>query len=264
MPFSIESKLNHFREQGYVKLGRLINLHTLYDMKRRADAIMMGIVKHREFKYQRIYEGDYERRGLQETKGHKGDTFNYRKITGLEHDSVFKYLVMNPYIYDVIQPLFEGSVSVYRAVIINKPVGSKEYLPWHQDNPTAQRWDLNSTKAYFIWTPLDNATIDSGCLHVIPQSHKRGTWGKDHFPTEEEIEDYHFEKNKVSLEMSAGESVLVNNLTMHKSDINITDKPRRAFSCCYISSKVQNTNTWKTYPEVIRGHHESHYRNTVS
>ena len=245
--------LDFFNENGYLKLGRIISSSLTTALQTRIDNIMMGRVMSNHFRYQLIYSENYEKSGEQETAGHKGATLDYRKIVGLEHDDLFRRLVVNPSVQSVISPLFDGDVSVYRAMFINKPAGSQEVLPWHQDVASAQRWDLDTDRAVFIWTALDDMKKSNGCLHILPGSHKRGAWHDDHFATDTDIADGHFEANQLVLEMEAGESVLLNNLLMHKSDVNTTDQPRRAFSVCYIDAATRNVKTGENYPVFIRG-----------
>lgn len=243
--------LDTFRENGYLRLPQFVLPSVIKSAQRQIDAIMMGDIRSDEFRYQLVYDENYERSGEQETPGHKEANLNYRKITGLEHDEVFNLLVVAPVVRDIMLRLFDGDISIFRAMFINKPAGSQEHLPWHQDVPTAQRWNLDTNRAVFVWTALDEATRESGCLQVVPGSHKRGAWHDDHFPTDEDIALNEFEKNKIYLEMGEGDSVLVDNFLMHKSDINKMNIPRRAFSVCYIDAHAQNTQTEESYPVVF-------------
>ena len=249
---STESKLKEFNDHGYIRLGRLISGRLLLEAQGQIERIMRGRVRGTHLSYQLCYDEDYERSGTQETPEHKGDTLRYRKISGLEHDPLFGYIAVHPFLKNIILPLFDSDVSIFRAVFINKPVGSQEYLPWHQDVPSAQRWDIGAGKAVFVWTAINDATKESGCLQVIPGSHKRGAWHDDHFATDADIRDNEFDKRKVPLEMSAGESVLINNFLMHKSDVNTSDQHRGAFSVCYGDALARNILTNKTYPVAFR------------
>ena len=55
------------------------------------------------------------------------------------------------------------------------------------------------------WAALDPATLDSGCLRVIPKSHHRIYEGN--FPTEEQLEALFAVADPVTLELQPGEGV---------------------------------------------------------
>ena len=55
---------------------------------------------------------------------------------------------------------------------ILKPAGYGASTPWHQDeaywNPELVYQSLS------IWMPLQDATVESGCMQFVPRSHRRG------------------------------------------------------------------------------------------
>jgi len=54
--------------------------------------------------------------------------------------------------------------------MILKPAGYGAETPWHQDEAYMDpSWE---NRGLSIWTPLDDASIDSGCLHFVPGSHR--------------------------------------------------------------------------------------------
>ena len=128
-------------------------------------------------------------------------------------------------------------VASFRAMFMNKPARQGTLLPWHQD-----RWtDLDRDPLITLWTALDPATKENGCVQVIPRSHKLGLINPSHpsaFLTEEQAQRHTSESGTVYLEMAAGESVLLHNWLLHRSDTNATDSPRRAFSVCYMEGKT--------------------------
>ena len=86
-----EEQWEHFTDQGYVRLGKLVPDEQLEDLRQRIDDIMLGRAK---FVYDRAImqldseDGTYGKMGLL-TSGHKGPGLNYRKIESLEFDPLF-------------------------------------------------------------------------------------------------------------------------------------------------------------------------------
>jgi phytanoyl-CoA hydroxylase len=58
-------------------------------------------------------------------------------------------------------------------VVPKKPVGMSVLVgetPWHQDNAVLTE-DADESNVLTVWIPLVDATIENGCLIVIPKSH---------------------------------------------------------------------------------------------
>ena len=58
-------------------------------------------------------------------------------------------------------------------------------------------------------------------------------------------------EKRLYLEMERGEVVLLHNWTLHRSETNSTDRPRRAFSVCYIDAATRQTTTGRAFPRVF-------------
>ena len=122
-------------------------------------------------------------------------------------------------------------VSYYRAMFMNKPAEEGTDLAWHQDPEIT------------IYTALDSASRENGCVHVIPRSHRNqfNSYQKAGKLNPQQLEKITNQAQTKPLELSAGEVVLLHNWTLHKSGTNRTQTPRRAFSVCYMraDTKIQ-------------------------
>lgn len=230
-----------YREQGYLRLGRVTSLEKIEELRRRIDEIMLG---EATCDYDAMLmqtdadSGDYGDLGVQ-SKGHKGATLNYRKIQDLELDPLFLEYLQHPIFEDICRRAYgdEANVDIYRAMFMNKPAGRGTFLPWHQD-----RWsNLDRDPEITIWTALDPATTENGCVQVIPGSH-HSLLNPDHpsgFLSDELMEE-HCGPDKVEfLELEVGESVLLHNWLLHSSERNNSEISRRAFSVCYMDSRTK-------------------------
>ena len=102
-------------------------------------------------------------------------------------------------------------------------------MPWHQDNGYA----YVEPQAYLTcWIPLVDATLDNGCVWVLPGYHERGTIA--HWPTElgwrclPEDAD-----GAVPVEAPAGSVVVFSSLTPHRTGPNRTGAVRSAYIVQY-------------------------------
>jgi phytanoyl-CoA hydroxylase len=228
-----------YEDKGYLKLGGVVDLSELEALRQRIDDIMMGTA---QVDYDKLYmqldseTGAYESLDFSSNRW-KGPTLKYRKIQDLEADPLFMDLIEKPLFREICDHVYgQGSgISCFRAMFMNKPAMSGTLLPWHQD-----AWaDLDRQPIITLWTALDPATIANGCVEVVPGTHKLGRVNPDHgsgFLNADQIAAYCKSEDSVFIELEAGESVLLHNWLMHRSDVNRTEIPRRAFSVCYMDA----------------------------
>lgn len=230
-----------FDQQGYLRLGKIADRHMLDAMCRRIDDIMLGKAK---VDYSRMLmqldsdDGNYESAGEQ-TRGFKGATVGYRKIEQLELDEVFHAYMTLPVFEEVARRFYGGiAIGAFRAMFMNKPAGKGTWLPLHQD-----RWRaLDRDPLVTIYTALDAATVDNGCVELIAGSH-HSVLNPSHphgFLAPEMAATFADDPRRVQLTLEAGEVVLMHNWTIHGSGINRTPLPRRAFSVCLMDAATMS------------------------
>lgn len=230
-----------YEDKGYLKLGSVVTDSELAALRQRIDDIMMGTA---DVDYDKLYMQLDSETGAYESlsyggNGHKGATLKYRKIQDLEADTLFLDLMEKPLFREICDKVYgqNSPISCFRAMFMNKPAMSGTLLPWHQDAWT----DLDRQPLITLWTALDPATIANGCVQVVPGTHKLGRVNSDHvsgFLSAEHIAQYCKEEDSEYIELEAGESVLLHNWLMHRSDVNRTEIPRRAFSVCYMDANT--------------------------
>lgn len=231
---------DNFNRNGFLKLGHVISSEGLRALQQRIDQIMLGKAK---LDYSKMLmqldssNGEYGDLD-QQTKGFKESTLNYRKIQQLEFDALFLDFIQHPLFYSIAQHLYQtDDISVMRSMFMNKPINRGTELPWHQD-----RWQqFNQDPVMTVWTALDPATKENGCVKVLKGSHLENVINPNHpsgFLTPEQIDIYvkKYKGNLIYLELEAGETVLLHNYTLHSSSINRSKTSRRAFSVCYMRS----------------------------
>lgn len=103
---------------------------------------------------------------------------------------------------------------------------------WHQDEAFGQKPGGPNLRASF-WLPLQDVTVESGCLQFIPGSHKGELL--PHYPLAEgpysAIATAHVDIAKaVPCPITQGDITIHNSRTVHYAGPNITDRPRLAWS----------------------------------
>ncbi len=244
-----EQQHEQFMAQGYLRLGQLLDSTALAAYQQRIDDIMLGKLPYPTMHFQLDgATGEYMNLPP-DSPGHKGATLAYRRITGLEDDPLFLAYIQHPLVHAVCRRYIGEDVSIFRAMFMNKPAQQGTVLPWHQD--VGEGWGLDRNPLITVWTALDDATVTNGCMQIAPGSHKLGVLNAQHFVSAADQAKYTQENAIIDLEVVAGEAVLLHNLLLHRSGVNHTAAPRRAFSVAYMEAATRDRTTGKTFPCVF-------------
>ncbi|AUX47394.1 uncharacterized protein SOCE26_089140 [Sorangium cellulosum] len=225
--------LADYAARGYARLGRVLSDAGIAALRARSDDLMLGRVAYPGLFFQHdAGSGRYE--DLPYGKGYQGPSTSYRKLEKLEKDPLFLAWIENPLFERIARSLIEGEISIYRAVLFNKAASGGTPLPWHQDG--GSYWGLDRDPELQIWTALDDAPADGGCVEVLEGSHKGGLAT----PLGGLIPATHVraegaDARKVALPARAGEALMIHNHLWHCSAVNRSGHPRRAFTVCYMS-----------------------------
>jgi polysaccharide pyruvyl transferase WcaK-like protein len=250
-----EEQWQEFDQQGYLLLGRILDQSRLAALRRRIDEIMFGQVRYPTLQMQLDTGGRYE--DLPEPAAGLIDrTLAYRKVQGLEADPLVLDLVRHEVFRETCARAYgrHASISIFRAMLMNKPAGKGTHLPWHQN--AGDVWTLDRDPLITSWIALDPATRLNGCVQVVPGSHRLGLLSRNGSTlSAADVETHCPNAAVVHLEIEAGEGILLHNWLLHRSGINETDMPLRALSACYMDGRTLNTVTGTRYP-IVFGEHE--------
>jgi phytanoyl-CoA hydroxylase len=156
----------------------------------------------------------------------------FRKIHGYENEHpTFRRLVAHPKIQAFLGQMIGQEMVLKDVMALSKPpfIGSEK--PWHQDN------------AYFNWLPLewvgtawialDDATIDNGCMHLLPGQHTRGALKHYHTIDCEILPDRIDTGQAVPVELKAGGVLYFSAMLPHQTPPNASAQRRRALQFQY-------------------------------
>jgi ectoine hydroxylase-related dioxygenase (phytanoyl-CoA dioxygenase family) len=135
-------------------------------------------------------------------------------------------------------PFWDGSVKAFQSMLFIKPPNFPGQA-WHQDELYIPTRDRSLTA---IWIPLEDVTVENGCLWVVPGSHRQGIMypTRPHNNNEEyEYDDtcYGFdEKLGKPIEMKAGDALFFNGYLLHKSLKNRSTRYRKVLTNHYMTA----------------------------
>ena len=174
-----------------------------------------------------------------------------RKIEGLvEHDDLFRKLGFHPTIMDVVQQILGPDIKMFRNALLLKPprVGSAKCV--HQDSPY---WPIERMDLCSCWFALDDATLDNGCMHVLPGWQKKGPLEHVGEGDEFEIAPHLYEKSDlVPMPIPAGAGLFFHSLLPHWTAPNTSDRWRRAIALSYMSSRCRYVGEGES-PKYLHG-----------
>ena len=75
-------------------------------------------------------------------------------------------------ILDLVEAVIGPDILVFHTTVWLKPPRSKNYVPWHQD---ATYFGLAPFEHITAWVALTPSRPESGCVRVIPGSHRRAS-----------------------------------------------------------------------------------------
>ena len=116
-------------------------------------------------------------------------------------------------------------------MMIYKPPGAGLEAPWHQDEAY---WEFPDEKCHSlsVWMPLDDVTVESGCMQFIPGSQRSDLLPHRKPPGVEPIVvDVSFDAAAaVPCPLRAGGATVHYCRTLHHTAENTSPLPRRAFT----------------------------------
>ena len=239
-----EEALNQYGQQGYIIVPDLIPIHRL---KLYEDRFLEIITRDQNpsppMKIMRdimVVEKVVQPESIIE---------GVNKLVNFENDEIlFKY-TMESKLLGVVRELIGPDLFSIATNFFNKPPKVDGRHPLHQD---LRYFSMRPAESIIgTWTSISNATRESGCLSVIPGSHKRSL-AKHGSPNWKYINAGFYgiankpEEDRIHLETKPGETVLFHPLLIHGSGKNQTDECRRALSSHYATASCQHPKKdWK-------------------
>ena len=237
-----------FDRDGYVSLGQLLSADEAAGLAARVDDLALGRVRNPAVVFQLDTGGEYEE--LPSAVATLATpTLQYRKVQGLEHDDLFARVLHHPIVREVCSRMYgaHAGVSIFRAMVMNKPARQGTVLPWHQD--AGDVWGLDRDPLVTLWLAIDDASPENGCMEVVPGSHRLGLLTPFGSTLPPELAAVHCPPDAVRhVTAQAGELILLHNWVIHRSGVNPTESPRRAFTTCLMDARTQSVSTGAPFP----------------
>lgn len=166
-------------------------------------------------------------------------------------------LVRHPAILDAVEELIGPDILVFHSTLWWKAAGTEGFVPWHQD---ATYFGLAPHEHVTAWVALTPSTAESGCLTILPGSHRHGQ-----LP--------HADRRDPRVMLSRGQSVaapvesgaavplplrpgqfsLHDTLVLHASAPNRSAEDRIGLGISFIPARVRHIGPTRLSATLVRG-----------
>jgi len=150
-------------------------------------------------------------------------------------------LVCHPRLLDAVEDLIGPNILAYHAQWFIKEPHTPDFVSLHQDSAY---WSLTSPQGVSGWIAFEDADADSGCMRVIPDTHKSALPHEDRrAPTNmlwrgQTVAAALDESKAVEMPLRAGEMSLHHARIVHGSGSNRSGRRRIGYSIRYIPTNV--------------------------
>ena len=241
-----DKQIRFFDENGYLKYGKVLE-------QGEVGALIEGLDRVVRVELERSDESSVEF-GL----GHRHDVKKAgdgpriltQYVNMWKRDKTYEKTVRHPLITGIAKTLLKTpEVRLWHDHIISKPPEDNGHFRFHQD---FYGWPLAEPRILSCWIALDDATVENGCMHVIPGSHRDPRFSleakKKELEALEKDPTVKTERAKMEgrhasfgapVELKTGECMFHHCLNFHATPQNTTNRQRRAFVICYMAQGVR-------------------------
>lgn len=220
-----------YQEQGYLVAPDLFSAEEIAELKSETAKIFKG------------ERGRIE--GLIETSPDASDEDVLKKYVAIHFphklSKVIESYLSHPAVVTILQGIVSPNVKCMQSMLFVKAPG-KAGQSWHQDEyyiPTRDKSLIG------VWIAVDDATVENGCLWIIPGSNKLGyimprvANGSTEYADVDTIDVSGYPKEEIiPVEVKSGAVVFFNGYTLHSSQRNKTsDCFRTALVNHYMSAE---------------------------
>lgn len=173
---------------------------------------------------------------------------------------LFKWLadlIRDPRILDMVEDVIGPDILCWNTNWFIKEPRTPSFVSWHQDN---NYWGLDTRKLVSVWVALSPATVESGCMRMVPGSH--------HWPTLPHVDTFHEhnlltrgqeiavdvdEAQAVNVTLATGEAALFAYGIAHSSPANRSEDRRIAIVLRYVPPETRQTLSDWDSAALVRG-----------
>lgn len=165
--------------------------------------------------------------------------------------------IRNPTILDAVELIIGPDLLAWGCQFFDKAARTADYVSWHQD---LTYWGLDQLDEVSAWIALSPATVESGCMRMIPGSHKDhivahiDTHADDNMLSRgQEIAVEPDDSRAVDVVLEPGQMSLHHGHIFHGSHPNRSGDRRLGMVVRYIAPHMKQIGASRDYATLVRG-----------
>jgi ectoine hydroxylase-related dioxygenase (phytanoyl-CoA dioxygenase family) len=162
-----------------------------------------------------------------------------------KNEKIQSFVKQDPFV-QLTTGLIGPDVRLYWNQAVFKYPETPQEFPWHQDNGYTP---LDPEQYYTCWLALSDATLENGCIWVLPESHKLGT--QPHERKELGQVGYFGNNPGIAVPLKKGSMAVFSSLLFHRSGPNLTDSIRKAYIIQYIPAHAKNARNNEPFTDRL-------------
>ena len=233
IPVITKQNLDQFEENGFCILEDVFSLAEM-------DALTSAIEVHQARHEQRLSEVGTE--GIS-----RADEISFTSHLA-ENDEAIRAFCLRPEFVAITTRFLGPNIDLYWNQSVFKGPDGKAQFPWHQDDGYTP---VTPSPYLTLWLALNDATVENGCIWVLPGSHRGGV--VPHLPSPIGLVCHSLDDpdQGVPVPLKAGSMAAFQSLTMHKSGVNRSSGVRKAYIVQYSHAGLKNAKTGEVLPNKI-------------
>lgn len=165
-----------------------------------------------------------------------------------ERDELVLRFCRDPRLAELTTSLLGPDVDLYwNQTVFKHPEGDKVF-PWHQDDAYTP---VDPAPYLTLWLAISDATLENGCISVLPGSHKGGLRPHEPSPIGWVGHSNEDPDQGLPVPVPAGSLVCFWSLTMHKSGPNRSKGIRKAYVIQYAAAGLKYAASGEPVPDLL-------------
>lgn len=232
-----EAHVAQFHEQGYLVINHAFTAEEVQAALEGMLYLVSG--QHPTFKGV-MYEHKSQGVAVEDLSPEARQDYVRKFMWFVEYEDRLKAMSAHPKLIEAIGQIMGERPVLFQDMALLKPPKIGREKPWHQDHAY---FELSlEARVVGAWIALDEATVDNGCMIIIPSSNRQGP--VIHFKRRDwQICDTDVNnQGALAVPLKPGGCLLFSSLTHHGTPTNHSDRRRRAVQFHYRPASAPKTS----------------------
>ena len=228
--YMTQEQKKSWNNSGYILIPNFVDENFCNEMNDEVISIIKSIVPE-DSAFSHAYAGDghIAIREMKPSKNASSIEDEISKLFRIHSKGIFNSFIKDETLCNLLEDIIGPDIDCFLSQFIFKNPGAWGQ-PWHQDS---SYFPFDREPQVAAWLATSEATLDNGCLVVLPGSHQEHL--HEHLPDDgkesnygyTEIKDHDF-SDEIPMTLNKGDLLLFHSFLMHKSYDNKSDSRRTA------------------------------------